>query len=129
MKKIYLTVRSNYDSWVVTAMEKMNSERFIFSQMSERYLEGERGHFKLDFEYAPKGEYVGEMSRRGSKPLHIYQTSLQELRELAEIEKRALERMATRAMEVEKEREDYFRKNNAMLQQEDMAGGEGGEYV
>ena len=123
--KIYLTVRSNYDSWVVTAMREMNRERFIFSQMPERYLGGEKGHFKLDFEYAPKGEYVGEMSRQGSKPLHIYQTSLQELRELAEIEKQALERMATRAMEVEKERESYFQKNNAMLQQEDMAGGEG----
>ncbi len=129
MTKIFLSVRSNYDNWVVTAMREMNRERMLFSQMPERYLGGEKGHFKLDFEYVPKGEYVGEMSRRGSKPLHIYQTSLQELRELAEIEGKATERMATRAMEVAKEREDYFRKNNARLEKEDMAGGEGGEYV
>ena len=125
MTNIYLTVRENFDSWVVTAMREMNRERMLFSQMPEKYLGGERGHFKLDFEYAPKGEFMGEMKRQGSKPLHIYKTSLQELRELAEIEECAIERMAKKAMEVEKERESYFQKNNAMLQQEDMAGGEG----
>lgn len=129
MKKIYLAVRENYDNWVVTAMRERNSERFIFSQMPERDLKGEKGHFKLDFEYTPQGEYVGEMKRQGSKSLYIYETSLQELRELAEIEKHAIERMAKKAMEVAKEREEYFQKNNARLEKEDLAGGEGGEYV
>lgn len=127
--KIYLSVRENYDNWVVTAMRARNLERMIFSQMPEKYLEGESGHYKLDFEYSPLGEYIGEMKRQGFASLQIFETSLQELKELAEIEEQALERMATRAMEVEKERKDYFRKNNAILQQEDMAGGEGGEYV
>ena len=128
MTNIFLSVRSNYDNWVVTAMRERNRDRMIFSQMPERYLGGEKGHFKLDFEYAPKGEFVGEMSRQGSKPLHIYKTSLQELTELAEIEKEALARMEEAARLAEVEKIEYFKKLNAHLSEIDEMGGEGGEY-
>lgn len=129
MKHIYLTVRENGDNWVVTAMRARHFEGMVFSQMPDKNLEGEKGYFKLDFEYFPKGKYVGEMKMQGSVSLHIYETSLQELKELAEIEEEATERMVEAKKVVEKEREEYFKKLNTHLEQEDMMGGEGGEYV